>query len=156
MEFNKWANILKVILLRIVDELERRINERNGVEASDSFSTTLYSSLRFIVLEQVDGLVDEAVGYTRKQVHDLSTLIADKTAGVLASLVYVLILLGLAALVFLFLAIALSLWLGDVLGSPFYGFLITGGITLLLVLIIYFTGHKKIAGSIRRRLVSMM
>ena len=156
MEFSKWANILKVILLKVVDELERRINERNGVEGSDNFSQSMYTSLRFIVLEQVDGLVDEAVGYTRRQVHDLSGLVADKTAGVLASLVYVLVLLGLGAFVFLFLAIALSLYLGDLLGSYFYGFLITGGVTLIIVLIIYFIGHRKIASGIRKRLVSMM
>ena len=156
MEFSKWANILKVILLKIVDEIERRINEKNGVEGSDTFSHSLYTSLRFIVLEQVDGLVDEAVGYTRKQVNDLSGLVADKTAGVLASLVYVLILLSLGAFVFLFLAIAMSLYLGDLLGSFFYGFLITGGVTLIFIILTYFIGHRKIASSIRKRLVSMM
>ena len=31
MNFSKWANIIKIILLKVVEELERRINEKNGV-----------------------------------------------------------------------------------------------------------------------------
>ena len=91
MNFSKWANIIKIILLKVVEELERRINEKNGVTSSDDFSSSLYTSLKFIVLEQVDGLVDEAVNYTKKQVNDLSNLIAEKTSVILASLVYILI-----------------------------------------------------------------
>jgi len=156
MNFSKWANIIKVILLKVVEELERRINEKNGVAASDDFSTSIYTSLKFIVLEQVDGLVDEAVNYTKKQVNILSTLIAEKTSVILASLVYVLILVGMIFLTFIFLAIALSLYLGSILGNNYFGFLITGGFSVLLTLIIFFKGHDTLSRGIKNHLTKLV
>ena len=156
MNFSKWANIIKIILLKVVEELERRINEKNGVTSSDDFSTTIYTSLKFIVLEQVDGLVDEAVSYTKKQVNDLSTLIAEKTSVILASLVYVLILVGMIFLTFIFLTVALSLYLGAILGNNYFGFLITAGLTLLITLMIYYKGHGSISKGIKNHLTKLV
>lgn len=156
MNFSKWANIIKIILLKVVEELERRINEKNGVTSSDDFSSSLYTSLKFIVLEQVDGLVDEAVNYTKKQVNDLSNLIAEKTSVILASLVYILILVGMIFLTFIFLAISLSLYLGTLLDSNFFGFLITTGFTLMVTLIIFYKGHDTIARGIKNHLTLLV
>jgi hypothetical protein len=156
MNFSKWANIIKIILLKVVEELERRINEKNGVTSSDDFSSSLYTSLKFIVLEQVDGLVDEAVSYTKKQVNDLSNLIAEKTSVILASLVYILILVGMIFLTFIFLAISLSLYLGTLLDSNFFGFLITTGFTLMVTLIIFYKGHDTIARGIKNHLTLLV
>jgi len=156
MNFSKWANIIKIILLKVVEELERRINEKNGVTSSDDFSSSLYTSLKFIVLEQVDGLVDEAVSYTKKQVNDLSNLIAEKTSVILASLVYILILVGMIFLTFIFLAISLSLYLGTLLDSNFFGFLITTGFTLMVTLIIFYKGHDTIARGIKNHLTHLV
>lgn len=156
MNFSKWANIIKIILLKVVEELERRINEKNGVTSSDDFSSSLYTSLKFIVLEQVDGLVDEAVNYTKKQVNDLSNLIAEKTSVILASLVYILILVGMIFLTFIFLAISLSLYLGTLLDSNFFGFLITTGFTLMITLIIFYKGHDTIARGIKNHLTHLV
>ena len=156
MNFSKWANIIKIILLKVVEELERRINEKNGVTSSDDFSSSLYTSLKFIVLEQVDGLVDEAVSYTKKQVNDLSNLIAEKTSVILASLVYILILVGMIFLTFIFLAISLSIYLGTLLDSNFFGFLITTGFTLMVTLIIFYKGHDTIARGIKNHLTLLV
>ena len=156
MNFSKWANIIKIILLKVVEELERRINEKNGVTSSDDFSSSLYTSLKFIVLEQVDGLVDEAVSYTKKQVNDLSNLIAEKTSVILASLVYILILVGMIFLTFIFLVISLSLYLGTLLDSNFFGFLITTGFTLMVTLIIFYKGHDTIARGIKNHLTHLV
>jgi hypothetical protein len=153
MNFSKWSNIIKIILLKILEEIERRINQKNGVESSDTFSTSLYTSLKFIVLEQVDGLVDEVVKYTKLQVNDLADLIARKTSAILASMVYILILLGLVALAFVFVAITLSLYLGDILGHTYYGFLITACFVILLSMIIYIWGQKAIAIYIKNQLL---
>jgi hypothetical protein len=156
MNFNKWANILKIILLKIVEEIERRINLKNGVDTSDSFSSSLYTSLKFIVLDQVDGLVDEVIGYSKSQVHSLSDMIAQKVSILLSSLVYVLIMMALIGIAFLFFSITLSLYLGDVLGKTYLGFMITGGFTLFLIVILYFIGHKSIAQAIKKQLTKMM
>lgn len=145
-----------MILLKIVDEIERRINERNGSAGSDSFASTIYSSLKFIVLDQVDGMVGQVENYAKKQIEELSDLVAAKTSVILASLVYVLILIGLFFIGFIFLTIAFSLYLGSVLGNNYYGFLICGGITFLILIIILFTGHKYIAEKVRVKLDNVM
>ena len=156
MDFNKWTNIIKIILLKIVEELERRINEKNGVSSSDTFSSSLYTSLKFIVLEQVDGMVNEVVTYSKKQVNELSTLIAQKTSVILASLVYVLILVGMLMLTFIFFAFTFALYLGDVLGKNYYGFLITGGIVAILTLVMYAWGHQSITNKIKKHLTKLI
>jgi hypothetical protein len=156
MNLSKWANITKVILLKVVEEIERRINEKNGRDGSDHLSSSIYTSLKFIILEQVDGLVDDVIVYTRKQINDLSTLIAEKTAIILASVVYILLLLGFIFLAFIFFAIALSLYLGSVLGQNYMGFIITGAITALITIILYLKGHKTISGNIKRHLTNLI
>ena len=156
MNFSKWANILKLILLKIVEEIERRINEKNGVDTSDTFSHSLYTSLKFIILEQVDGLVDEVVSYSKSQVNTLSDMIAQKMSIIIASLVYVLMLLALVFLVFIFFTVSLALYLGDVLGQTYYGFLITGSTILFITLIIFFVGHKSIASSIKNQIMRLV
>lgn len=144
-----------MILLKVIDEIERRINEKNGT-TTDSFASSIYTSVKFIVMDQVDGLVDDVVKYTKKQINDLSTLVAEKTAAILASMVYVLILVGLFFLAFIFFAVAFSLYLGSMLGNNYYGFLISGGVTLFLLLIIYYTGHKSIAARVKNHLIKLM
>lgn len=156
MNFSKWSNIIKIILLNIVEEIERRINEKNGVETSDTFSSSLYTSLKFIVLEQVDGLVDEVVSYTKTQVNELSDLVARKTSVILASMVYILILLGLVFLAFIFCAFTLALYLGEILGKTYYGFLITSGAIILISIFIYLWGHQSIAAKIKNHLLKLI
>ena len=155
MDFSKWTSIIKMILLKVIDEIERRINEKNGT-TTDSFASSIYNSVKFIVMDQVDGLVDDVVKYTKKQINDLSSLVAEKTAAILASMVYVLILVGLFFLAFIFFAVALSLYLGTVLGNNYYGFLISGGLTLLLLFILYYKGHKSIAEKVKNHLIKLM
>lgn len=156
MNFSKWANILKIILLKIVEEIERRINEKNGVQASDGISSSIYTSLKFIVLDQVDSLVDDAVSFTKKQINDLSTILAEKTAAILASVVYIILLIGLVLLVFILFIIALSLYLGTIFGHHYIGFLISGGLMFILTGILFFTGHKSISAKIKKQLLSLI
>lgn len=156
MDFNKWTNIVKIILLKIVEEIERRINEKNGVATSDSFSSSLYTSLKFIILEQVDGLVDEAISYSKKQINELTSLIALKISIILASLVYVLILVGMVMFSFIFFAITFAIYLGDALGKIYYGFLITGGLIAVITSMIYLWGHQSISNRIKSHLTKMI
>ncbi len=148
MNFSKWTNIIKVILLRLIDELERRINERQGESASDTFKSSLYSSVKFLMLEQVDDLAGEVTGYARKQVHELATVITQKLSTVLASLVYVLIIVALSIIVFLFFAISLSLVLGEMMGEIWIGFLITGLIFAFITWIFWKWSQKSISEKI--------
>ena len=156
MNFSKWSNIIKIVLLKIIEEIERRINEKNGVESTDTFSSSLYTSLKFIILEQVDGLVDEVVSYTKLQVNELSDLIARKTSVILASLVHILIVVGLFFLSFIFCAFTLALYLGELLGKTYYGFLITTVAIIVTFFIIYIYGHQSIATRIKNHLLKLI
>ena len=149
MDFSKWTNIIKVILLRLIDELERRINVRKGTDKSDTFTSSLYSSVKFLMLEQIDELAGEVTGYAKKQVHTLAAIIVQKLASVLSSLVYILILVTLSVIVFLFLAIALSMYLGDILGKPYYGFLISAAFFAIVTWIVLKWSQKRISEQIK-------
>lgn len=151
MKFSKWANILKLILLKIVEEIERRINEKNGVDTSDTFSNSIYTSLKFIILEQVDGMVDEVISYSKNQVNSIADLIAQKLSVILSSLVYVLMQLALFLFILVFLFIALALYLGKLMGEMYYGFLATGGLIIIMMLLVYIFGQKSIAKSIKNQ-----
>lgn len=157
MDFKKWSNIIRIILLKIVEELEGRAKEKTTTTGTHSlFNDSLYSSLKFIVLEQVDSLVDEAVTFTKKQINDLALLVAQKVAMILASLVYVLVLLAVALLAFLFLCIALAMYLGELLGASYWGFLIVGGFVLLIFIFIYMTGRSQLMVKIKKSLLEFI
>lgn len=145
MDFSKWSNVIKLILLRIIDEIEKRINEKNSLADSGSFGSSLYNSLKFVVLDQVDGLADEVVGYTKKQVHDLSNIVVKKISVVLSSMLYVIILIILGLVAFAFIAIAFSLFIGKLLQNEYLGFLISGGLVILITLIVWKWGRERIA-----------
>ncbi len=157
MNFSKLPSIIKLILLKIIEEIEIRINAKRGVDGDQAnFASSVYTSLKFIVLDQVDVIVDDAVGYAKKQVNELATLIAQKISVILASLVHILVIVGLIFVAFTFFAIAISLYLGDLLGNTYWGFLITGTATLLLCIIIYLKGHKSISEKIKTHLLELL
>ena len=156
MNLNKWSNILKIILLKVVEEIERRINESKGADTSDHLGASIYTSLKFIVLEQVDGLVDEATSFAKHQINELSTLIAEKISSILASMVYILILIGMLMLTFILFIISLSIYLGQIMGEMYYGFLTVGGILAILTFIVFRVSHHAIAGRIKRHLLKLI
>lgn len=149
MNFSKWTNIIKIFLLKLIDELEKRLNDRQGIAESDTFKSSLYSSVKFLILEQVDDLAEEVAGYAKKQVHELAHVISKKLSVVLASLVYVFILLALSIIAFLFLSLSLSMYLGDLLGKSYYGFLVTGVMFIIITLIIWKWSRKSISEKIQ-------
>ena len=156
MKFSKWTNIIKVFLLKLIDELENRLNEKQGIASSDTFKSSLYSSVKFLILEQVDDLAEEVSGYAKKQVHELASVISQKLSVVLASLVYIFILLALSIIAFLFLALSLSMYLGDLLGKSYYGFLVTGVIFIVITLIIWKWNRKNISERINEFIISQI
>lgn len=156
MDFKKWSNIIRVILLKIVEELEGRAKEKSNSESGSLFTNSLYSSLKFIVLEQVDSLVDEAVTFTKKQINDLALLVAQKVAMILASLVYVLVLLAIALLAFIFMAVSVAMYLGELLGAGYWGFLIVGVAIIILFVFIYLTGRNQLMVKIKKSLLEFI
>lgn len=152
MQFSKLPSIIKIILLKIVEEIERRIQEKNENKDEPSFANSVFTSLKFIVIDQVDHVMEDAVLYVKKQIDDLSLILARKISIILASLLYIIILLALFLLVLIFLLTALSLYLGDVLGSNALGFLSTALIVVVFIFVMFLIGQNRISSAIQNYL----
>lgn len=75
----------------------------------------------------------EQYGKTTLELIKLRTL--DKSASVASDLVSWLIIVIFATLFFLILNIGIALWIGDLLGKPYYGFFIIAGFYAILALV---------------------
>lgn len=86
----------------------------------------------------LESLLDKAkeYGITTFELAKLKAI--DKAADVVSSVIPVLIFIGMLATFLLFLNLGISLWLGEILGKPFYGFLIVSGFYLLAGLVVRF------------------
>lgn len=149
MNFSKWNNLIKVFLIRLIDEIENRLNGRHGETESNSFKSSLYASVKILLLGQIDKLTDEVTNYARNQVNSLATVVAQKLSVVLSSLIYVLILVGLSIIGFMFIAISLSLYLGEILGKTYYGFLAMGILVIIITIMIGKWSQKTISEKIK-------
>jgi hypothetical protein len=86
----------------------------------------------------LESLLDKAkeYGITTFELAKLKAI--DKGADLISTIVPVLVFIVLIATFLLFLNLGISLWLGELLGKPFYGFFIVGGFYLLVGIVIRF------------------
>ncbi|MGD0755659.1 MAG: phage holin family protein [Bacteroidales bacterium] len=87
-------------------------------------------------------------GKTSLELVKLQTL--DKTTDVVSSLVPQSVVIVLIVTFMLFLNLGLALWLGDILGKPFWGFFVVAAFYILAGIIIHFFMHnwiKKLVGN---------
>jgi hypothetical protein len=156
MDFSKWSGILKLFLLRLVDEIEKYVNKKNGQESTPTFASAFYQSMKFVVLEQVDGLVNQAVDYARRQIEELSSLLARKLSVLLASVVYLMVLSGILLLAFVFLMISLSLFVGEKINSYPLGFLYTGIGNMIIGWVVFRFGKEPLQNKFRQHMESLL
>jgi hypothetical protein len=85
----------------------------------------------------IESLVEHVETYTRATV-DLAKLhVVQKGSDILANIAVTIVLIVLSALVLVFISIGAALWIGELLGSAYYGFFIVAGFYLVLALLIY-------------------
>lgn len=89
------------------------------------------------VATNIELLYEKAKNYTETSIELFRLNAIDKTADVVSSLFARLILIMVVAMFTLFINIALSLFIGSLLGATYLGFLIVSGIYLILSIIIY-------------------
>ena len=89
-------------------------------------------------------LYEKAKSYTETSLELFKLNAIDKTADIVSSLISRLALVLVVAMFTLFVNIALSLFLGKILGEYYYGFLVVSGIYLILILLLYFYSYKFI------------
>jgi uncharacterized membrane protein YqjE len=95
-------------------------------------------------INKAEELAQTVKEYVNNRTDQLKLNAAEKTA----VLVSVLIAAGIAAIFFvfavLFLAMALSVYMSEVLGAPYYGFLFTAGVIFIIGLIVWIFRKKII------------
>ena len=96
------------------------------------------------VATNIELLYEKAKNYTETSIELFRLNAIDKTADVVSSLFTRLILIMVVAMFTLFINIALSLFIGSLLGATYLGFLIVSGIYLVLSIIIYNYNEKLI------------
>lgn len=156
MDFTKWTGVLKLFLLNLVDEVEKYINKKNGQESSPTLASALFNSMKFILLEQVDGLINQAVEYARNQIEELSSLLAKKLSVLLASMVYILVLMGILMLAYIFMMISLCIYMGDQVGSTALGFLYVGAGNLVVAFLVFRFGKEPLQNRFRTYMESVL
>ncbi len=84
----------------------------------------------------------EEFGKTSFELLKLKAL--DKSTGLASAIVLNVIVGIIISLFFLMGTLGIALWLGDILGKPWYGFLVVAGFYAITGLIVYFLPHKWI------------
>lgn len=102
----------------------------------------------------VESLVEKTEAYCRTNLELMKLKSVDKTAGVLSSAVSRLVAF---LLIFMFLAMAgigASLWLGEVMGKTYYGFLCVSGIYAVAGVLLYIFKNNWIRKSVNDALIA--
>jgi fatty acid desaturase len=92
----------------------------------------------------LESLFESATEYGKTSYELVKLKTLDKSVDIVSSLVPHSVVFILLASFLLFLNLGLALWLGDILGKPFYGFFVVAAFYILLGLIFHFILHKSI------------
>jgi hypothetical protein len=104
----------------------------------------------------IDPILESAQAYGRTSYELIKLKAIDKTTGVASTFVSRALAVIAFTLFLLLCSIGLALWLGECLGSPFWGFLVVGGGYGLLGLILYFVFHSRIKSSLQNHLIQQL
>jgi hypothetical protein len=85
----------------------------------------------------VEALFEKVSDYGKTTIELLKLKAIDKSANVVSSLVSKMILILVVAMFFLTATIALALWLGELLGKSYYGFLAMAGFYIFIAILLY-------------------
>lgn len=96
------------------------------------------------IATNVELLFEKAKNYTETSLELYKLNAIDKAADVVSSLISRIALLLFVAMFTLFVNIALSLYIGKLLGEYYYGFLVVSGFYFILSILLYFYSNKYI------------
>ncbi len=90
----------------------------------------------------LEPLIERAEEYGKTSFELLKLKAVDKTADVVSTIFSRIILIPVLMLIVVSLSIAAGLWLGELLGKTYYGFLIIAAVYAISGLILFFLGPK--------------
>jgi len=85
----------------------------------------------------IESLVEHVETYTRATVDLAKLRMVQKASEVLSNIAVTIVLIVLCSMVLVFVSIGAALWIGESLGSAYYGFFIVAGFYLVLALLLY-------------------
>ena len=127
---------IKAILLESLKAAEKTIEaDLNKDEESKKMTQYLLHFFKYLGIDTIEKLALQGKHYVQHQVHEgihKSTVVVSKIVSSLITLMvgFLIVCVGL-----IFGAVALSLWLGSLVGSPALGFLIAGVLWILIAFI---------------------
>jgi len=106
--------------------------------------------------ENIEGLFEKAGDYveTRLELFKLKTALT--TSDVVSELAGRIVLVSFITTVLMLLNIGIALWLGDILGKNYYGFLVLAGVYSLLAAMLYFFREKWIESPVSNAIIKKM
>lgn len=84
----------------------------------------------------IEMLLEKAENYTKTSIELAKLNLIDKSADVLSSLASIIVISIVAGMFLILASIGLALWLGEFLGSGYYGFFAVAGFYLVVALIV--------------------
>ncbi len=90
----------------------------------------------------IELLLEKASEYGKSTYELLKLKTIDKTSDVVSSFIPHSLFFIIVGIFLLFLNLGLALWLGDILGKAFYGFLVVAGFYFVTGIVIHFFMHK--------------
>lgn len=96
------------------------------------------------IATNIELLYEKAKNYAEVSIELVKLNAVDKTADIVSSLLARLLVIMVVAIFILFLSIALSLYLGELFGKDYLGFLGVSGFYLILALILHYQRDKLI------------
>lgn len=90
----------------------------------------------------VKDLINKAVLYIETNINLVKLKLIHKGSSIVSAFLAYIIIAVFVLMLIIMLSIGASLWLGKILGATHYGFFITGGFFLLLIVIIYASKEK--------------
>jgi len=104
----------------------------------------------------IGALFDDASDYLETRVDLLKMKMIDKASDAASSVVSVIATLVFAIFALILLSIALAVWLGDLIGTMYLGFLIVGGLYVLIAFLFHFFRKAWIKDPIACSLIKKM
>lgn len=105
---------------------------------------------------KIESLISNATEYAKTSIELVKIKAIEKTVDVVSSVFPNAIAFSLLASFLLFVNLGVSLWLGEILGRTFYGFLIVGGFYGVVALVVYLLFFKTIKRMIGNYLVKQL
>ena len=101
-------------------------------------------------------LLDRTEEYGKSTLELIKLKALDKSSDIVSSVIPHSVVLILVSSFMLFFNLGLALWLGEILGEPFYGFFTVAAFYVIIGLVVHFFLHKKIKKSVRNYVINQM